>query len=1082
MSDKYFEIIRKMDTEFELYSDKSSVFEWIKDDVYLRYFMNRCKSVEWFVNIRDRGLFNAERVPLPFTNEDGSVSIPYWSQLDYLVNVSEQIKDGVHSELAEKLLQIVREVSEYRNDENPYIDNYYVWDKFTSILFNLTNKSIHAFLQENDVDFKIWLKVWLGSKYNKSVVSSDLVKKLLSKFLPDSPTKDDIGLAERIVKQLLDVRITPIDHKGARLSVKHSEGKLTSDDHWVVDGLIKKQLAKKLGVHCSSDFLLGVINQVRELLQYEWFDEYTDVEKDEIIYRIVVRRVEQDEERHINQGVFNIDVRKLGNKSEKEALEEEQSNDRDAVLTLGVSIESFKIKEVHGREQFVAKIIKNTPDLQGLDSVQKAKIKTLFLELHHDHSYIWLKSIKAGSQYYSKEALTILIICLRDLLSAKAENGDISDFLETLSSDEYSFPFFKRLVFFIVTSYYKKYGQYAKQIIMNNPDIFCRIAYERELYELLQNNVDDFDKDREFIENVIMFIPEYIDKVDRKKAVAHTQACFLMALSKLEYFKNKMEQICKEADILCSDIEEPRSQSVVTWTGAGKSFYDEEWFLEHSVFEIVSMFSILKDEDRFSPNCQSVHATADVFKEAVKNDPSKFVDEIDDFINAKFICVNSFLSGLQEAWKDEKKFSWGKVLEFIRDYLKCDYFQSKDVEGGRIHSVDRNWIIGSSAHLLSLGSRDENPAFDESNFDLCESVFSVLLNKRYCELPKTNNIQEVINTSYGSVIESYIFFSLRCARVNEKSGKEKGFISDVYDTLLNSEAPEAFTFLGRYLINFMYLDEKWTLKKIEQLKNIDTNGILWKGFFQGYLWGGGVYGILYGPMQWHYKKAIETGHDYDSVQEQIVEHAVMEYLRSEIDNPLESQEHLLRFVLDRNDYDSWKSIVNTFWSRANECIEKIEQKEDVEFVTKSKDRIKEFWKWCFENDNAKNRLGKGYNDFLSDISRLICVFAFDSISEEIYEQMKEVALYVDRFYNSAEFIEYLNRYRESDEVEKVGKIFQEMLTESLPTYNQEHICSIVEKLYDNRFKDVADDICNTYGINGIHFLRDLWQKNNPKWK
>ena len=1075
MSDKYLEVIRKMDLEFATYSKSSPVFEWIKEDVYLRYFMGYCESADWFLELKKRGLFAPKEVLCPIKNDD-SVSIPYWPQLDYLVKVSNQIKDGADLDYAYELLCIVKNISEFKDEKGAYIDNYYVWDRFVNILLNLPNNSIHSFFQKHNVNFKAWLDAWLSSKYDKSVVSSNLATKLFSKFMPEKPSHEDIIIAEIITEQLLEVDIKPTEPEGSRFLAKHRKVQIKVDDYWVVEGLIKKMGAKRLGAYCSQEFLWNIINKTREALQYEWFDTYVDIKNSEMSYRIVVKRVEQD--RQIQQGIFDVDIRQLKVQTTTDSQKVELFSDKDEVLVAGESVKSSIIKDVHDRKQFASKIVANMSDMQSLDAEQISEIEKLYSDFYSDHGYIWIKSIRVGAQYYSKEALTILTVCLRDLLHAKGETEDISAFFEMLLSDEYGFPLFKRLALFVATDYFDEYGKYAKQIMEKNPNIFCSIAYESELYDLLKSNVSSFDKEREFIENAIMFVPEYVDEEDMSKQIAHTRARFFMALSESEYFKSKMEQICKEANIPCNEIEEPRSRSVVTWTGSGKSFYSEDWFLDHSCAEIVSMFEELRDEDRFKPDQKSVEATSNVFRETVKKNHLKYISDIDAFLNAKFICVNQLICGLQDALLDKQEFSWEDLLKFVKSYVECDYFQKNKKDDGSAMPAYSNWVISSVARLISSGCRDEMHALNEKDFNLCEDVFSILFQNRQSDLPEKNDIQEVINTSYGAVIESYIMFSLRRARVNEKAGKEKGFRADVYDTLLKSETPEVFTFLGRYLINFVYLDEAWTFKKIEELRKYDPNRILWKGFFQGYLWGGGVYKVLYGPMQWHYKKAVETGHDYESVQEQVIEHAILEYLRHEADDPLGDKDNLLRFILDTNLYDTWKTVANVFWSRGCECIEKLEQKEDVEFYEKAKARVKEFWRWCFKEDTAKNRLDEKYDDYLADISLLICVF--DSISDELLEQMKLAAVHVDRFHESTRFIEYLDKYTHSSDVEKVGKIFQEMLKNYVPpTYKQENIQSIVEKLYDKGFEGIADDICNTYGTKGVHFLRELWQKNNP---
>ena len=138
------------------------------------------------------------------------------------------------------------------------------------------------------------------------------------------------------------------------------------------------------------------------------------------------------------------------------------------------------------------------------------------------------------------------------------------------------------------------------------------------------------------------------------------------------------------------------------------------------------------------------------------------------------MCV-AIISGLQEAWIAKNKFNWKKALEFLNLYLKSDYFVGNLEDVGYSYVTKRHWVIRAFGNFISSGCRDENPAFDENNFELVENVFAGLLEKRYCEPPSENEIQEVINTSFGSIVEAYIMFSLRRARVNDKLDKKIDF-------------------------------------------------------------------------------------------------------------------------------------------------------------------------------------------------------------------------------------------------------------------------------------------------------------------
>ncbi|MFH1191045.1 MAG: hypothetical protein V1670_02465, partial [Candidatus Omnitrophota bacterium] len=80
------------------------------------------------------------------------------------------------------------------------------------------------------------------------------------------------------------------------------------------------------------------------------------------------------------------------------------------------------------------------------------------------------------------------------------------------------------------------------------------------------------------------------------------------------------------------------------------------------------------------------------------------------------------------------------------------------------------------------------------------------------------------------------------------------------------------------------------------------------------------------------------------------------------------------------------------------------------------------------------------------------------------------------------FIEYLTKFDDEESVKRIGKIFLKVLETATPTFRQEDIQSLVERLYKVGEKDIvikagADNICNTYGRRGIHFLKDLFYQN-----
>jgi len=88
------------------------------------------------------------------------------------------------------------------------------------------------------------------------------------------------------------------------------------------------------------------------------------------------------------------------------------------------------------------------------------------------------------------------------------------------------------------------------------------------------------------------------------------------------------------------------------------------------------------------------------------------------------------------------------------------------------------------------------------------------------------------------------------------------------------------------------------------------------------------------------------------------------------------------------------------------------------------------------------------------------------------------APYVHVNFNSPFFIEYLDNLKGKDpnDPKYIGEIFLKMLENFTPDYDEKHIRSIVEYLYNSSQKAVADKICNIYGSRGYEFLRDIYEK------
>lgn len=1049
-------------------------YQMLAEKQCLNYFFSKIEDVDWFDELQRRGFFK----PSTVTQEE----VPcHWPPLDYLEKISSRVREGKCSEFSEKLLSIIKEITEYKKDNGEFIDNYHIWYKFIAILCNLPSRDIHEFLKKNAVDFSNWLKVWLPSKFERSIVCSNLSTKLLPKFLTGNPA--DTDLAEKIVRSLLTIEYKENEDFEKRLSRKKREPQLQSDLHWVVDGLLKKGLSQKLGRYCSEDLISWLMNSIREMLQFEFFDNFTDLETDEVLYRVVLGRVQKDG--GIEQGSFSVTVRKIA-KGLYEKKKKEDFRTADGCAIFGDLVGEFPLS-AEASEVFIRNLLESIGDAipKKILETSKEKLGQLFLALDTDFTYISMRSLRSGSQYYGRDALDVYITVLRDLFCGKCLSEDPTDratvehFFVKVLTDDYRFPIFRRMALFIMTDHYDLFGEYFKKLLEIKPDIFYASGFDRDLYELLLKNSPQFKegKERNFIENAIMFLPEYAQGKQNEKKRAYQRCQYFDALKSISYFASKMEILKKEAGIE-EEVEAPAAATVQTWWGPGASYYDIKWFLDHDNSDIAKALTPLNDENRFRPEQKTVQATAEALKAAVKERPEKFFEDLTPFLAMKFIYINHLLRGFQDAWNAKKSLNWKKMLDFIRDYLQSEYFQNTEKDTGYDMPAYRSWIIGAAADLISSGTSDEK-SIPEDIFEDCECLFGRLLERRWDKEPEKADIQESINTSFGRVLESYINFCLLKARVYDKDKKPRGFKKELYEKLLVGDKPETYTFLGRYLPNFMYLDKDWTISKIQAFKELPKSEKHWKGFFQGYVWGPTVYTDLFQLMHDHYVAAIENGHDYEQVQHQIAEHAALVYLYDFEGQALEGNKSLIRQLLDTNDCKAWDRVLDALRRLSKRAKDALPDGGDKTAKDKQAvERAKEFWFWFFGN------VGKRFDEAMqSDLfaSMARFVFLFDALSvpkeSELVKHFKLIAPHADKFRDSAFFVEYLDRYTTDGDVEIVAEVFLTMLQNGvLPDYDKEHIKSIVKKIYKVN-KPKANEIVEFYASKGLHFLRDLWEAN-----
>ena len=136
----------------------------------------------FFDTLDEAGLFAPAHNPAPVPVEPaGSIRLPYWAALDYLVGVAKVAGDKHDQALANKVMSVVRVVT--RDSAVRARDNYHTWRKFAEILGLVPLCTV-------DLEDIGLVPSWLGSRFDRGMVGHALDKRALNRFVASDSAAD----------------------------------------------------------------------------------------------------------------------------------------------------------------------------------------------------------------------------------------------------------------------------------------------------------------------------------------------------------------------------------------------------------------------------------------------------------------------------------------------------------------------------------------------------------------------------------------------------------------------------------------------------------------------------------------------------------------------------------------------------------------------------------------------------------------------------------------------------------------------------------------------------------------------------
>ena len=200
----------------------------------------------FFDALMEEGLFDPPRNPGPMqVDKPGHYRIAHWPPLPYLEAVANLAGEKADTAIAEKVMSIVRNVSQWRDVDGKPRDNQITWHSFAKILGLLPSSTI----LRSDLDL---VPMWLAGLFDNSVGQA-LATRTIRKFLASV----DPGDWDKACHLLYHLTAIVFAEEGSATETTTPEVQTILKDYWLKE-LVKattSEFGKKAGREAADIFL-----------------------------------------------------------------------------------------------------------------------------------------------------------------------------------------------------------------------------------------------------------------------------------------------------------------------------------------------------------------------------------------------------------------------------------------------------------------------------------------------------------------------------------------------------------------------------------------------------------------------------------------------------------------------------------------------------------------------------------------------------------------------------------------------------------------------------------------------------------
>lgn len=1035
-------------------SVKGVISNLLRDEALYREFFRNFDKLDWFHSLKS--FYNPNSIKC-----DSEGRSQFWVVLVYLEKVSIQNEDDT---VFIELLEIIKNVIDFsRSSKENEIKDYYNWWHIAKILVNVPVRIITEYFKDSKYNFHDTIFEITDHEFNVSLAITEFGEKLLPKLF--KAKEIDFAL------DIIDL-ITTIEKHDSTDSLGSCKSKFET---YNIDKIFKNNYPNIIALD-NKRIIELLLKRFNDSLMFNRFESKEHFEFKENFFNIKISRV-REEDNSIKENLYlfsfsEYDKREINNSFK---VSEKNMSDVNFLMYLNHNKpekEIFNLKFKGSFDELKSMVSEHLKANNFTDIDIDLPLGRVYRNLFHDFFNIKISDLDSENDIMGSRddaAITLLKIIKEIFLQYIEKNNNIVEkYIQEFLSDKYQFPIFKRLAYYFIYKSEAAYLDIFYNKVEKVDDVLVDVYYELEIYRILQKLNSKFTAD--FIKVLDNRINEVAKKVEKEKGEWFVFK-WCSALKDNPNFKEKYEELAKKferkepyypfisrvesrwaSDVLVPPISDNKIKEMIDVDFMSLIQFLKEYKSEYSEF----------DQEFYGKPGKI--GLANTLSFVVKDNPGIFIDNLSEFQAVDILYLKNILNGIELAIHDEKEIDYVKIIDFFRDYLENIEWNEKEDENYNYKDTTQRDIVSRVIDILERGIELKNFEVSKDNQERIESIIEKVLVYPYEERDYEikDFITYTLNTILGKLIMLYVDFSLKYANAH---GKEEDWGKNKYEKLYN-KGVDGKILLGYYLPQINYLDKDYVNAKIEEIQTSDPE---WKPFVSGYISSSRLYSDIVNKMRQHYIHAIEFMHFSSIVERKLIEHIALAYLYYNDSLEKENNDDGSQSLI----YKLFNTLNEKFTERMLSLSEYIGMSHDVG----KKNELIELWKYIFKNqDKFENNMGDKYKEFpghLIEISKLI-----DNIDDEFAEIMKWNIKFVES-YHIQYFFKTLTKFESADQILYISDILTDMLDMPVPSYDKGYITILVKRIYAvPELKPKADVICNAYGRQGVHFLRELYEENN----